>query len=134
MPKTRNESGRFAYDGLDRVIHEKARLGVLTSLVAHPKGLVFGDLKTLCGLTDGNLSRHLQVLEEAGLIAIEKGYDRNRPQTQCRITEKGRQRYLDYLKVLEQVVRDAASAAKAGSTRDALTGPPPHGLRRLRTA
>src|SRR6266446_4001657 len=85
-------SGRFAYDGLDRVIHEKARLSVLTSLVAHPKGVVFGDLKQLCGLTDGNLSRHLQVLEDASLIAIEKGYDHNRPQTVCRITAKGRQR------------------------------------------
>ena len=112
---TGGQSGRFAYDGLDRVIHEKARLGVLTSLVAHPKGLVFGDLKQMCGLTDGNLSRHLQVLEEAGLIAIEKGYDRNRPQTICRITAEGRKRYLDYLKVLEQVVRDAANAAKAGA-------------------
>ena len=58
------QSGRFAYDGLDRVIHEKARLSVLTSLVTHPKGLVFGDLKEMCGLTDGNLSRHLQVLEQ----------------------------------------------------------------------
>src|SRR5262249_29314562 len=109
-------SGRFAYDGLDRVIHEKARLSALTSLVAHPKGLVFGDLKQMCGLTDGNLSRHLQVLKEAGLVAIEKGYDRNRPQTICRIRAEGRRRYLDYLKVLEQVVRDAASAAKAGAT------------------
>jgi hypothetical protein len=62
----RTGSGRFAYDGLDRVMHEKARLGVLTSLVAHPKGLAFGDLKQLCGLTDGNLSRHLRVLHEAG--------------------------------------------------------------------
>ena len=120
-PKT---SGRFAYDGLDRVIHEKARLGVLTSLVAHPKGLPFGDLKELCALTDGNLSRHLQVLEEAGLIDIEKGYDHNRPQTVCRITLHGRRRYLDYLAVLEQVVRDAASAAK--------TGAPALGLRRLK--
>jgi DNA-binding MarR family transcriptional regulator len=107
-------AGRFAYEGLDRVIHEKARLGVLTSLVAHPRGLVFGELKRLCGLTDGNLSRHLSVLEEAGLVDIEKGYDRNRPQTVCRVTPSGRQRYLDYLAVLEQVVRDAASAAKAG--------------------
>jgi DNA-binding MarR family transcriptional regulator len=114
------DSGRFAYDGLDRIIHEKARLGVLTSLVAHPKGLVFGDLKEMCALTDGNLSRHLQVLEEAGLIAIEKGYDRNRPQTVCRITPHGRRRYLDYLAVLEQVVRDAASAAKAGTASPAL--------------
>ena len=116
MPKSRNEqSGRFAYDGLDRVIHEKARLSVLTSLVAHPKGLVFGDLKQLCGLTDGNLSRHLQVLHEAGLVAIEKGFDRNRPQTVCRITPEGRRRYLDYLEVLEQVVRDAAGAARGAS-------------------
>jgi len=105
-------TGRFAYDGLDRVIHEKARLGILTSLVTHPKGLVFGDLKQMCALTDGNLSRHLQVLEEAGLVAIEKGYDRKRPQTVCRVTAQGRQRYLGYLKVLEQVVRDAAGAAK----------------------
>jgi DNA-binding MarR family transcriptional regulator len=118
MPKTDpkgGRSGRFAYDGLDRVIHEKARLSVLTSLVAHPKGLVFGDLKQMCGLTDGNLSRHLQVLEEAKLIAIEKGYDHNRPQTICRITAQGRQRYLEYLKVLEQVVRDAANASAAPS-------------------
>src|SRR5438309_8865884 len=113
MPKAESGGAPFSYDGLDRVIHEKARLGLLTSLMAHPKGLGFADLKQMCGLTDGNLSRHLQVLEEAGLIAIEKGYDGNRPQTICRITAQGRQRYLDYLKVLEQVVRDAASAAKA---------------------
>jgi DNA-binding MarR family transcriptional regulator len=125
-PSPKNEqSGRFAYDGLDRVIHEKARLGVLTSLASHPKGLVFGDLKEMCALTDGNLSRHLQVLEEAGLIAIEKGYERNRPQTLCRITAEGRRRYLDYLKVLEQVVRDAAAA----STSSAFAG-----LRGLKTA
>jgi DNA-binding MarR family transcriptional regulator len=133
MPKTNaagEQPGRFAYEGLDRVIHEKARLSVLTSLAAHPKGLVFGTLKQMCGLTDGNLSRHLQVLEEAGLIAIEKGYDRNRPQTICRITAEGRQRYLDYLKVLEQVVRDAASAAKAAGR----TATPPASPRRLKPA
>jgi DNA-binding MarR family transcriptional regulator len=118
------DSGRFAYDGLDRVIHEKARLSVLTSLVAHPKGLVFNDLKQLCALTDGNLSRHLAVLEEAGLIDIEKGYEHNRPQTVCHITAQGRRRYLDYLAVLEQVVRDAAAAARADAA--------PPGFRRLK--
>ena len=106
-------TGRFAYDGLDRVIHEKARLSVLTSLVAHPKGLVFGDLKQLCGLTDGNLSRHLSVLQEAGLVEIAKSFEQNRPQTLCRITRAGRARYLEYLTVLEQVVRDAAQAVKS---------------------
>ena len=106
-------AARFAYDGLDRVIHEKARLSVLTSLIGRPKGLVFGDLKELCGLTDGNLSRHLQVLQDAGLVDILKGFDRNRPQTVCRITRAGRSRYLEYLSVLEQVVRDAADAVQA---------------------
>ena len=120
------QTGRFAYDGLDRVIHEKARLSVLTSLVTHPKGLVFGDLKEMCGLTDGNLSRHLQVLEEAGLIDIQKGYDHNRPQTVCRITAQGRRRYLDYLQVLEQIVRDAATATDVSA--------PPLGLRGAKPA
>jgi DNA-binding MarR family transcriptional regulator len=99
---------RFAYEGLDRVIHERARLSVLTSLISNPKGLTFGDLKQLCALTDGNLSRHLQVLERAKMVEIKKGHDHNRPQTLCRITPSGRKRYLDYLSTLEQVVRDAA--------------------------
>ena len=92
---------RFSYDGLDRVIHEKARLGVLTSLMAHPKGLAFLDLKQLCGLTDGNLSRHLQVLQEAELVAVQKGYEGNRPHTSCRLTAEGRRRFLEYLSVLD---------------------------------
>ena len=104
---------QFAYEGLDRAIHERARLGILTSLVAHPKGLVFGDLKQMCGLTDGNLSRHLNVLEEEAIIELVKSFPNNRPQTLCRITARGRQRYLDYLQVLEQVVRDAGAAMEA---------------------
>jgi DNA-binding MarR family transcriptional regulator len=103
--------GRFAYEGLDRTIHERARLSVLTSLVTNPKGLTFVDLKQLCALTDGNLSRHLRVLEGGKLVEIVKGHDRNRPQTVCRITASGRKRYLEYLSTLEQVVRDAARAA-----------------------
>ena len=113
MSKSKDkETGRFAYEGLDRIIHEKARLGILTSLVANPKGLPFGDLKQLCGLTDGNLSRHLQVLQEARFVEILKSFENNRPHTLCRITSSGNKRYLEYLTVLEQVVRDAAAAAK----------------------
>lgn len=110
MPKPDATSAPFAYDGLDRVIHEKARLGLLTSLMAHPKGLAFADLKQLCGLTDGNLSRHLQVLQEAGLVDVIKGYEGNRPHTTCRLTKTGRRRFLDYLAVLEQLVRAARAA------------------------
>lgn len=108
----RNSEGRFAYEGLDRVIHERARLSVLTSLLTHPKGVAFGDLKQLCSLTDGNLSRHLQVLEKAEMVEILKGYDHNRPLTVCRITPSGRKRYLEYLETLEQVVRDAAKVSQ----------------------
>jgi DNA-binding transcriptional ArsR family regulator len=102
--------GRFAYEGLDRVIHEKARLGILASLAVHPQGLVFGDLKELCALTDGNLSRHLAVLTEAGFVEVWKGVHRNRPQTLCRLTPDGKRRFLDYVSVLENVVVDAARA------------------------
>jgi DNA-binding MarR family transcriptional regulator len=102
------EDARYAYAGLDRVIHERARLSVLTSLISNPKGLTFNDLKQLCALTDGNLSRHLRVLERATMVEIVKGMDQNRTQTVCRITPPGRKRYLEYLSTLEQVVRDAA--------------------------
>jgi DNA-binding MarR family transcriptional regulator len=110
MPMAKTEAP-FAFDGLDRVMHEKARLGVLSSLIAHPKGLAFGDLKALCGLTDGNLSRHLQTLQEAGLIEITKSFENNRPQTTVKLTRNGRKRFLEYLALLEQVVRDAAKTA-----------------------
>jgi DNA-binding MarR family transcriptional regulator len=111
-PSTPSEDGRFAYEGLDRIIHERARLSVLTSLATNPKGLTFGDLKQLCALTDGNLSRHLTVLEKGGMVEIAKGHDRNRPQTVCRITASGRKRFIEYLSTLEQVVRDAAKVTK----------------------
>jgi DNA-binding HxlR family transcriptional regulator len=106
--KAPESEGRFAYEGLDRVIHERARLSVLTSLITNPKGVVFNDLKQLCSLTDGNLSRHLRVLETEKMVDIVKGHDHNRPQTICRITPAGRRRYLEYLSTLEQVVKDAA--------------------------
>jgi DNA-binding MarR family transcriptional regulator len=125
--KDSGHSSQYAYEGLDRVIHERARLSVLTSLVTHFEGLRFGDLKQLCGLTDGNLSRHVQVLQEADLIDVQKGFENNRPQTICRITTEGHKRYVDYLAVLEQVVRDAAAAVKTRPVRGALRGatPPP---------
>ena len=103
--------GRFAYEGLDRVIHERARLSVLTSLITNAKGLPFNELKQLCALTDGNLSRHLKVLEADGMVKITKGLDQKRPLTTCRITAVGRKRYLEYLTTLEQVVKDAAKVA-----------------------
>lgn len=111
--KVRPSEGRFAYEGLDRVIHERARLSILTSLMTNAKGLTFNDLKELCALTDGNLSRHLRVLERAGMVQIVKGVDHNRTLTVCRITAPGRKSYLEYLTTLEQVIRDAADGKRA---------------------
>ena len=105
------ESGRFAYEGLERVIHEKARLSIMSSLAAHPEGLLFNDLKGLCALTDGNLSRHLQLLQESKLVEVWKGFKNNRPQTLVRLTADGMKRFLEYVQELEHVVADALAAA-----------------------
>ncbi|HVU86290.1 MAG TPA: transcriptional regulator [Pirellulales bacterium] len=105
-------SGRFAYQGLERVLHEKARLGIMTSLVTRPEGLLFNELKRLCELTDGNLSRHLDTLREAGLVELWKGFENKRPQTLCRLSRAGRDRFLKYLAELERVVHDAQHSAE----------------------
>ena len=109
----------FAFEGLDRVLHEKARLGILTSLADHPRGLSFTELRDLCGLTDGNLSRHVQILEEANMVSVTKGFEGRRPLTMCRLTDEGRVRFSDYLGVLEEVLRSARRA-----DRDARDGNP----------
>jgi DNA-binding transcriptional ArsR family regulator len=107
--------GRFAYDGLERALHEKARLGIVTVLFRHREGLAFGDLVRLCSLTDGNLSRHLDVLAEEGIVQITKSFAGRRPLTTCKLTAAGRKRFRAYLQQLEQVLRDAAEEAAEGA-------------------
>ena len=113
-------AGRFAYDGLDRVIHEKARLGIMTSLATHPDGLLFPELRELCALTDGNLNRHLHVLSEAGLIEVWKRGDGKKSQTLTRLTVSGRRQFLAYLAVLETVVADALVGPAPAAQKQAL--------------
>ena len=115
------ESGRFAYEGLERVFHERARLSILTSLASHPQGLLFNDLKSLCSLTDGNLSRQLQALQEADLVEVWKSTKNKRPQTLCRLTANGRTRFLEYIAELERVVSNASHAAEAKGEPTAAT-------------
>lgn len=105
--ETAEEEGRFAYDGLDRAMHEKGRLAIMTSLTTNSGGLIFGDLKRLTSMTDGNLSRHLDVLRDAGLVEIWKRFEGRRPQTLVRLTTEGRRRFVQYLAELESVIRDA---------------------------
>jgi DNA-binding MarR family transcriptional regulator len=110
-------SGRFAYQGLRRVFHERARLSVLSSLATHSEGLLFTELKILCSLTDGNLSRQIQLLQESGLVETWKGFRNNRPQTLCRLTPTGRKQFLEYISVLESVISDAHGVAAASARR-----------------
>lgn len=109
-PSPSTGSGRFAYDGLDRVFHEKARLGIMTSLTTRREGLSFPDLKLLCALSDGNLNRHLAVLQEAGFVEVEKEGGGRTSRTLCRVTRAGRAAFLQYLAELERVLADAAAA------------------------
>jgi len=121
------EEGKFAYEGLDRIMHEKARLGILTSLLTEPDGILFTDLKKLCSLTDGNLSRHLQALEKEGLVEVWKGFHKRRPQTLCRLSDEGRERFVNYLDQLEQVLRDASDKEKASRKKKVKRSPIPEG-------
>jgi DNA-binding MarR family transcriptional regulator len=115
VTKKDKPTARYAYEGLDRLIHERARLSILTSLMAHPQGLVFNELKDLCALTDGNLSRQLTQLAEASLVEVWKGTKNNRPQTLVRMTEAGRKKFLEYIAQLEAVVNDAIAGDKSAA-------------------
>ena len=97
-------AGRFAYEGLERVMHEKARLGILTSLASAPEGLSFTKPKQLCALSDGNLSAHSRTLEEKGYVVIEKTFRGRRPHTSMRLSDKGRKAFDRYVKTLRQII------------------------------
>jgi DNA-binding transcriptional ArsR family regulator len=107
------KKGRFAYSGLDRLIHERARLGILSCLMSSTEPLTFADLKDLCGLTDGNLSRHLHALEQAEIIELKRGICHGRPLTLVVFSKDGRQRFLDYVEVLAAIVKVSAPTGEA---------------------
>ena len=108
-----DQRGRFAYPELDRVLHERARLGILTCLLSTASRVTFNDLRELCDLTDGNLSRHLKALEEAEVVKLEREQTGSRPLTWISFTKSGRKRFLDYVDVLESIVQRSSSAAKS---------------------
>jgi DNA-binding MarR family transcriptional regulator len=89
---------------LDDVVHQRVRLGILT--VAHEARRVeFGFLRTTLDLTAGNLSRHLTVLEEAGLVEIEKGYEGRRGRTWILLTAAGKKALRDEIAQLKELIR-----------------------------
>ena len=89
---------------LDRVIHEKGRLAIMSMLAASPE-LSFTELRDALGMTDGNLTTHIRALQEEGYIAVAKSYQNRRPLTTCSLTPAGRKAFAGYIDLLEQIVR-----------------------------
>lgn len=112
LDPTPDTAARPATDGLNPLLHEPNRLGILTSLLSHRDGLSFTELKEMLSLTDGNLSRHLSTLQENGLVDIRKSMNGRRPLTTVRLTPAGRRRFLDYLELLEGIVAGALAVAE----------------------
>jgi DNA-binding transcriptional ArsR family regulator len=93
-----------ALPDLDRLIHERVRLGIVSALAAGDR-LTFRELKTLLRLTDGNLSVHARRLEEAGYLSCTKSFEGRMPRTEYRLTAEGRRAFERYLGHLEAIVR-----------------------------
>lgn len=91
---------------LDRIIHEKGRLGIMSLLAASPE-LSFTDMRNSLEMTDGNLTTHIRTLQEAGYVAVSKTFEKKRPLTTCSLTTSGRKAFSDYVNVLEQIVTQA---------------------------
>jgi DNA-binding transcriptional ArsR family regulator len=103
---------RSAVPDLDRLIHERLRLAIVSALAAN-ESLSFRELKTLLQASDGNLSVHARKLEDAGYVATEKSFERRVPKTQYRLTAEGRRAFVRYLNHLEALVESARASASA---------------------
>jgi len=98
-------------DSIDPVIHERARLAIVSALAVAPE-MSFGELKAMLSLTDGNLSAHSRTLENAGYIEIDKTFEGRRPLTTMRLTHKGRQAFRQYLDTLRRVIDQGGEATE----------------------
>jgi DNA-binding transcriptional ArsR family regulator len=101
------------YTALKPLFHEPNRLAIMSALSHAIDGLTFNEIKAECELTDGNLSRHLKALEEAGAIRVEKTFVNVKPRTTVFLSTAGRKGFLDYLQALEEVLQKAAESVAA---------------------
>jgi len=92
------------FQQLDRLIHEKGRLAIMSMLAASPE-LSFTDMRNTLGMTDGNLTTHIRALQQEGYVSVAKSYQNNRPLTTCSLTAAGRKAFTEYIGLLEQIVR-----------------------------
>jgi len=91
---------------LDRVIHEKGRLTIMSMLAASPE-LSFTELRDGLGMTDGNLTTHIRTLQQTGYLSVTKSFQNNRPLTTCALTAAGKKAFANYINLLEQIVQQA---------------------------
>ena len=89
---------------LDRVIHEKGRLAIMSMLAASPE-LSFTEMRDALNMTDGNLTTHIRTLQEAGYLSITKSFQNNRPLTTCSLTAAGKKAFTSYINLLERIVQ-----------------------------
>ena len=89
---------------LDRVIHEKGRLAIMSMLAASPE-LSFTEMRDTLSMTDGNITTHIRTLQEAGYLSITKSFQNNRPLTTCALTAAGKKAFAGYINLLEQIIR-----------------------------
>jgi DNA-binding transcriptional ArsR family regulator len=113
---------KLPFDKLDKSFHEPARLAILSILINEPKGLSYNELKDRLELTYGNLERHMRVLADAELVAIEKMADGGRPKSFARISETGKTGFLDYLDHLESILHTAQQSGIRSKSADADKG------------
>jgi len=108
-PREEKAARKSAAPHLDRLIHERLRLGIISTLAAN-ESLTFSDLKSLMNTTDGNLSVHARKLEEAGYIACTKYFDGRLPKTEYKLTAAGRTALESYINHMESLIRQMRSA------------------------
>lgn len=89
---------------IDRVIHEKGRLAIMSMLAASPE-LSFTELRDALSMTDGNLTTHIRTLQESGYVSVTKSFHNNRPLTTCALTAAGKKAFTNYINLLEQIIR-----------------------------
>jgi DNA-binding transcriptional ArsR family regulator len=111
------------FDALERIFHEPNRLAIMSALCASDRGLTFNALRDQCSLTDGNLNRHLKVLEEADAIRIKKEFVKNKPRTTVFLSKQGLKRFEEYLGAL----RDVLSVAQQNLADERQRDPLPRG-------
>ena len=89
---------------LDRVIHEKGRLAIMSMLAASTE-LSFTEMRDALSMTDGNLTTHIRTLQEAGYVSITKSFQNNRPLTTCSLTPAGKKAFTGYINLLEKIIQ-----------------------------